>query len=162
VHRHFDQIHGLAFKMTSSRVKADDIAQDVFLKVVKSLHRFEGKSQFSTWLYRIAMNTIYTSLKKQNTTVANFGESIDLVPDKSERPDQVAMQSEMSQQIEGHIQKLKPDFRAAIVLTAFQNFSPGEAARIAGCTPTTFYWRLNQARTQLKKELHRYLKSSNE
>ena len=146
--------------MTSCESEADDIAQDVFLKVAKSIHKFKAKSQFSTWLYRIAMNTIYTRLKKENKKDLQLGEANASVPDKQGTPDQIAMQSEMALEIESRIQNLRPAFRAAIVLTAFQNLSPGQAAEVEGCTPQTFYWRLNQARTQLKKELHSYLGSN--
>ena len=159
MNRHFDKIHGLAFKMTSCRSKADDVAQDVFLKVVKSIHKFEAKSQFSTWLYRIAMNTIYSSLKTENKKASYLGKANASVLDRQGTPDQIAMRSEMAQEIESRIQEMKPEFRAAIVLTAFQNLSPGEAAKVEGCTPQTLYWRLNQARTQLKKELDGYLES---
>jgi len=159
VQRHFDKVHGLAFKMTCSESAADDISQEVFLKVVSAIEKFEGKSLFSTWLYRIAMNTIYSYLKKESRQAPSLGEDTEFALAGTATSDQIALESELAREIESRIQKLKPPFRAAIVLTAFQGLSPGEAAEVEGCTAKTFYWRLHQARTQLKQELNRYLKS---
>jgi len=171
VDRHFNAVHGLAFKMTCNRSIADDITQDVFLKVTGALGKFKGDSLFSTWLYRIAMNTIYTRLRKEKhivgkTSSSDANVSLKLQQSDQQRvsvdnltPERLVLQKEMLAEIDRGIQNLKPEFRAAIVLTAFQGLTPGEAAEVENCTPQTMYWRLNQVRNQLKKELKRYLQS---
>ena len=154
VERHFSTVHGLAFKMTGNRSIADDITQDVFLKVTNALGKFKGDSLFSTWLYRIALNTIYTRLKKEKRTVgttSSSGPSVPLASPKSDQrpvsvdvltPEHIVLRKEMSAEIDRGIQNLKPDFRAALVLTAFQGLTAGEAAEIENCTPQTMYLSL--------------------
>ncbi len=156
VSRHMRPIHGLAFKMTGNQSLADDIAQEVFLKVVLALPKFLGGSLFSTWLYRIAMNSIYTALKKRTRPLENVLLEVPVdVEDAAEfHPESSLLQLELRKEVEHRIQELKPEFRAA-----FQELSPGEAAKIEECTPQTFYWRLHEARKQLKQSLSRYLES---
>ena len=156
--RHFATVHGLAFKMTGDRDSADDIAQEVFLKVFRSLHQFKRDSKFSTWLYRIAMNTIFSHLKSKQRLHLPAGEISDLVPSSDASAEETLLRSELSTEITKQMQTMKPEYRAAIVLTSFQGLTPGEAAEAVGCSSDTFYWRLNQARNQLRERLADWLK----
>lgn len=158
--RHFASVHNLARKMTGDPFAADDLAQEIFLKVFRSLHKFNRGSKFSTWLYRIAMNTIFTHINSAKVQRAAAAEELAVSAGSREAsPVQVAIGCEMTEAVDRQIRNMKPDFRAAIILTSFQNLSPGEAAKAVGCSPDTFYWRLNQARKQLRAGLAGWLES---
>ena len=160
VRRHVRQVHGLAFKMTGNQASADDITQDVFAKAIKGLATFKHQAKFATWLYRIEMNTIFSWLDKHRKPTESAGELNENelpCPQTASKPERVALQTELREQVDRCLSTMKPDFRAAIVLTAFNELSPGEAAEVAGCTKETFYWRLHEARKQLKQQLQAYL-----
>ena len=138
---------------------ADDVTQEVFLKVIRSVHTFRGEASFSTWIYRIAVNTAKEHLRKQ-THVRKSQEALHKKNHRpSERPDQVAMLGETIAEVEQALAKISPKLRTAIVLTAIEQLSPKEAATIEGCTTTTMHWRIHQARKQLKQLLHQVLKA---
>lgn len=158
--RHFASVHNLAFKMTGDQNAADDLSQEVFLKVFRSLHKFKRHSMFSTWLYRIAMNTILTHLNSAKEKRLSAAEELpESAGSREASPVQIAIGCEITKEVEKQVRKMKPDLRAAIVLTSFQNLSPGEAAKVVGCSSDTFYWRLCQARKQLREGLSNWLDS---
>lgn len=160
VSRHLPSVHGLAFRMTANQSAADDIAQDVFVKVIGKAGSFAGNSEFSTWLYRVTLNTVFSWMDRQKKNTSHPWDSECQIPrdrSPSGTPEQEAMHFELLTQVEMALEKLKPDLRAAIVLTAMQGLSPKEAAEVAETTTENFYWRLHKARKQLKKELGTYL-----
>lgn len=151
------KVHGLAFKMSGQLTLADDLTQDIFVKVIKALNQFKHKSTFSTWLYSIAMNEIYSALRKQAKEAGRSTKLKSVAIQSQENEKQKVLCDELRAQLDCEIQNLKPEFRAAIILTAFQGLSSGEAAQVEGCSPQTFYWRLHEARKQLKQRLAGYL-----
>ena len=155
--RHFANVHGLALKMTGDATCADDLTQEVFLKVFRSLHQFDGNAKFSTWIFRIAMNTILSHFKSNRRLHPTAGESVEKVATKEQSAEQAATCGELNIEIDRQLKTMKPEFKAAIILTSFQNMTPGEAAEVVGCSRETFYWRLNQARNQLRENLSHWL-----
>lgn len=154
VDRHLERVRRLVFEMVLDDGVADDVTQEVFLRVVRSLNSFRGSSRFSTWLYRVTMNTVYSHLKRQRPT-APLEESTE-PQSTGATPDEASMQSELVDEIQGAVHGLSPKLRAAIILTTVHHKSPQEAAEIEGCTVTTIYWRIHEARKQLKRSLQRY------
>lgn len=157
--RHFATVHGLATRMTGDKCTADDLAQETFLKVFRSLEQFQHKSKFSTWLYRITMNTIFTHLNVQKGSRTVGAELSETVDSKQTSAEQLVIGRETAAEVDRLICGMKPDLRAAIVLTSFQNLSPGEAAKVVGCSADTFYWRLSKARKQLRENLADWMES---
>lgn len=125
---------------------------------VSLIDQFKRDSKFSTWLYRIAMNTIFSHLKSKQRLHLPAGENSDLVPSSDASAEETLLRSELSTEITKQMQTMKPEYRAAIVLTSFQGLTPGQAAEAVGCSSDTFYWRLNQARNQLRERLADWLK----
>ncbi len=138
---------------------ADDVTQEVFMKVIRSAHNFRGESSFSTWIYRITVNTAKEYLRKQSQVRKSQGELFQQNHRPSERPDQVAMLGETISEVEQALAKLSPKLRTAIALTAIEQLSPKEAAAVEGCRTATMHWRIHQARKQLKQLLHQVLKT---
>jgi RNA polymerase sigma-70 factor (ECF subfamily) len=139
---------------------ADDLTQEVMLKAFRGLAGFDGKAAFSTWLYRIAMNTAYTFLASRNRSPVSFhGEVPEPPQHQVETPDRAAMQAELDRQIGAALDGLSPKLRAAMVLTGIQGVSPAEAAEIEGCSAATMYWRIHEARKQLNGQLSEWLQT---
>jgi RNA polymerase sigma-70 factor, ECF subfamily len=157
VGRHLRKVLAMIFGMVLNRAAAEDLTQEVFLRAFRALSSFDGRSRFSTWLYRIAMNTTQGFLSRENHSPVVFRSELpgSLQPFDAQ-PDRVAMQSELDYAVETALGQLPPKLRAAIVLTAIEQFTPRKAALIEGCSIGTMYWRIHEARRLLKQRLERF------
>jgi len=137
---------------------ADDVTQEIFLRVVRGIDRFEGRSEFSTWLFRVAVNAVRTEIEKHSRSRVQFHEEL---PEDSTAlhaaPDGPVLQAELTTEIHAAMAKLKPQLRAAIVLVCLQGKSATEAAEMEDCSTDTMYWRVHEARRQLKQLLAEHL-----
>ena len=156
--RHIVRIRTLMHHMLLNAADADDVTQMAFIRAAKAMGGFKAESHFSTWLYRIAMNCAKTFLNTKKNRREELG--ADLPPDPpcpvADHPDRACVQSELETQVQAALQALSPKLRAAIVLTTFHNLGVGEAARVEACMVPTMYWRIHEARCQLKELLAEY------
>ena len=145
-------------QMVVNDADADDLTQETFLRAIRGINGFRGRSQLSTWLYRIAMNTVHDFLRGQNRPQPAPGEVlVDRADLRASTPDRLAMAGEFNNAITAAVGSLPPALRAAVVLTILQGLRVGEAAEIEGCTAATMYWRIHKAKKILRKELGEYL-----
>jgi RNA polymerase sigma-70 factor, ECF subfamily len=145
VRRYQQMIHALTFRMTGSMSDAEDLAQEVFIHAFRKLDSFRGDSQFSTWLYRIGINTSLNWKKSQQRRAQVHHEWAQQPPETTDRND------ELRSRVQEALLKLPPKQRAAVVLTVYEGLNHAEAARALGCSETTVSWRVFMARKQLKK-----------
>lgn len=154
VRRHIAKVRAMIYPMVLNDADADELTQEVFLRVVGSIQRFKGQSAFSTWLYRIAMNTTHNFLKRR---IRNPVEHRQNPPDspggKNWSPTETIMGMESDARVAKALESLSPPLRAAIVLTAIQGMSMKEAAKAEQCLMATLYWRVHQARKLLWEQL---------
>jgi RNA polymerase sigma-70 factor (ECF subfamily) len=143
--------------MILDHAATDDLTQEVFFKAIRSLSSFEGRATFSTWLCRIAMNTSNSYLARRSRSPVVFQAEVPELEAGKSAAEQVAVQCELKQEIETALASLSPKLRAAIVLTCLQGKSAREAAGIEGCSTATMYWRIHEARKNLKHCLARRL-----
>ncbi len=157
VRKYLPQVRSIVLQMTLSDATADDVTQEVFLRAIRGLSGFNGRAKFSTWLYRIAKNTAQTHLQQQSRSrTRQEPEKTDGLAAMSS-PDRQLLDEELSGQIEQALRQLTPALRAAIVLTALQGLSPAEAADVEQCSAATMYWRIHEARKQLRRRLKEHL-----
>jgi RNA polymerase sigma-70 factor, ECF subfamily len=158
VRRRLDRIRSLIYQMVLDDAAADDLCQEVFLRAYRGLPGFHGKARFSTWLFRIAMNSTHDYLRQRKSSPVEFRAQL---PEGGaplgSPPDEAALRSELEAKIESALGSLSPKLRAAIVLTSLHEKSPQEAATIEGCSTATMYWRIHKARKLLKEKLQDYL-----
>ena len=156
--RHLGTVRAMIYPMVLDKTLADDLTQEVFLRVFRGLTSFDGRSRFSTWLYRVTMNTAHGFLARHRRSPVNFrAELPDRCQSSSEHPESAAMQGELESAVEAAVRDLPPKLRAAMVLITLERLEVGEAARIEGCTKATMYWRLHEARKRLKRRLKGHL-----
>lgn len=159
--RYVGKVRAMIYPMVLDRTLADDLTQEVFLRAFRGLAGFNGRSRFSTWLYRVAMNTAHSFLARRRRAPVSFrGELPDCPQTKSGGPAATAMQRELEAAIEAALGELPPKLRAAVVLTSLEQMDVAEAARIEGCTRATMYWRIHEARKRLKRRLESHLPDS--
>jgi len=154
--RHIRTVRATVFQMVLNDAAADDVTQEVFLRVIRSLPKFNKKSAFSTWLYRIALNTTYTHLSRKASQKEETTDN-PLPALTTCTPERTAIGVETGQEIHAALASLPADLRAAIVLTRLQQLPAAEAAKIEECTVNTMYWRVHEARKRLKKKLEHLL-----
>lgn len=152
--RHLPPVRKLVFHMVLDDSVTDDLTQEAFLRAFLGLRSFGGRASFSTWLHRIALNTVYSYLGRRERSPVEFGaETPELESARSAGPEQAAMHAELEEEVETALAQLSPKLRAAIVLTSLQQLDASDAAEIEGCTKATMYWRIHEARKQLKQRL---------
>lgn len=155
VRRHYRKVFYLVFHMTHRKEDAEDLTQEAFLRAYRGLKSFGFRSDFYTWLYRIAVNVTLNFLRKTAKQAAVSTESLpaSLSASEAEGPGKQAEARELYERLLSGIQALSPDLRAALVLTAFQGLRYREAAEVLGCAEGTVAWRVSEARQQLRKYL---------
>ena len=156
-----------ALRVLGNAEDAEDALQDGFLSAYRNLKRFEGRSQFSTWLTRIVINA---ALMRRRSAKARPAVSLDETPREDElpaaerfaddglNPEQVFENTEIREMINENLDELSPLLRTAFVLREVQGFSTGEAARKLGVTENTLKARLWRARHQLAERLGQRLR----
>src|SRR6202162_946288 len=156
-----------ALRVLGNAEDAEDALQDGLLSAYRNLKRFEGRSQFSTWLTRIVINA---ALMRPRSAKARPAVSLDETPREDElpaserfaddgpNPEQVFVSTELREMISEHLDELSPLLRTGFVLRDVQGYSTGEAAKKLGVTENTLKARLWRARHQLAERLGRRLR----
>jgi RNA polymerase sigma-70 factor, ECF subfamily len=156
-----------ALRVLGNSEDAEDALQDGLLSAYRNMKRFEGRSQFSTWLTRIVINA---ALMRRRSAKARPAVSLDETPREDElpaaerfaddgpNPEQVFASTELREIISENLEELSPLLRTAFVLREVQGYSTGEAAKKLGVTENTLKARLWRARHQLAQRLGRRLR----
>jgi len=156
--RHVATVRRMVHSMTIDDTLTDDLVQEVFLKAFRRLGSFEGRARFTTWLYRIAMNTVHDAVARRLRAPIDARASLPLdAVARIDPPDALAERAEFDGTVGRALARLPPKFRAAIVLVAIEELDPADAARIEGCTRATIYWRLHEARKRLAASLREHI-----
>lgn len=168
VTRHRGRIFAMIRSMIHQEAEAWDLSQEVFIKAWQALPRFEAKARFSTWLYRIAHNTVYDWTRRKR--VEGVGELNDEVfereridpastttPDAGEAPDEAMVRGELRAKIEAALDRLSPEHREVVLLKDVQGLAYKEIAEVMGTSIGTVMSRLYYSRQKLQTMLrHEY------
>src|SRR5277367_4646398 len=169
--RYQRQLFQTALRVLGNAEDAEDALQDGLLSAYRNLKRFEGRSQFSTWLTRIVINA---ALMKRRSAKARPAISLDETQHEDElpaserfaddgpNPEQVYAGTEIREMINENLDELSPLLRTAFVLREVHGYSTGEAAKKLGVTENTLKARLWRARHQLAERLGRRLRRFSE
>ena len=155
---HVGKVWAMVFQMVLNEADADDLTQQVFVRAIRGIPSFRGQSQFSTWLYRIAMNTVRGFFRGRKRVPPVHEDALaNRVDGQAFAPEQFAMANELDGELTAAMHCLPATLRAAIVLTSLKGLDASQAADIEGCSTATMYWRIHKARKTLKKRLAKYL-----
>jgi RNA polymerase sigma-70 factor (ECF subfamily) len=160
---HADRVYAALRRFGLDADEADEVAQEVFVRAWRGLARFEERSQFSTWLYRIAFNEAQRRLSRRPAPRAERDPDRDddpvlSLPESPELgPDVQTLDRELERILERALDELPADWRAAVVLRDVEGLSTHDAAEIAGIGEAAFKSRLHRGRMQLRALLEPYL-----
>jgi RNA polymerase sigma-70 factor (ECF subfamily) len=139
VERHSRSLFRLAFRMTGNEQDAEDVVQETFLSAYRRLDRFESRSSFSTWIYRIAVNCSLDFSRKrrheedrQVTPEPEAPDPVLSLPSTNPSADRLMMSAEVREKVEATMSTLSEKERAAFVLRHFEGLSIEEVARTMG------------------------------
>jgi RNA polymerase sigma-70 factor (ECF subfamily) len=146
-----------ALRVLGNAEDAEDALQDGMLSAYRNLKRFEGRSQFSTWLTRIVINA---ALMRRRSAKAREDELpvTERFAAEGPNPEQVFAGTELREMISANLDELSPLLRTAFVLREVEGYSTGEAAKKLGVTENTLKARLWRARHQMAERLGRRLR----
>ena len=153
--RHQDLVFSLAYKLTGNREMANDVAQEAFIRAWKAIEKFRGDSTFSTWIYRITVNTAWTlrkKAKKHNTL--NIDETYEpIVIDEKKDPELVAINSDLSSVLINALDKIPIEQRIIVELKNIEGRSHKEIADYLDISVTAAKVRLHRAHQKLRQIL---------
>ena len=163
IHQH--RVVGTCARMLGDDVEAEDVAQQVFVRVWKNAARWEPTAKFTTWLYTILRNLVFNECRRRARHPAR---SLDAALEDEERPQQfeddtvkspdaVLLDTEMQTAIARAIEELPETQRMAVILRRYQDVSYEEIAEVLELTVPAVKSVLFRARTELREKLKRYL-----
>ena len=158
VEAHQARVVGTISKMLGSDAEAEDLAQQVFIRIWKSAPRYQPTAKFTTWLFRITRNLVFNELRRKR----HFVDQADEMPEPAERrdqePDKVLMEGELQSAIQNAIDQLPESQRLAIIMRRYEGMAYEEIAAVMGTTVPAVKSILFRARAELRERLEKYLR----
>ena len=163
-----ERVFGVVYNLTANREDAADLAQDAFIKAFQSINRFQGHCAFFTWLYKIAVNTTLSHLRKNRLRsffslekLQEDGTNAQVLEQLTDKKgaDRDTYLQELKEKLNEALQKLSIPHRTVITLFEIDGLSHSEIAEVMGCSEGTVRSRLHYAKQFLQGELGKYLRS---
>lgn len=160
-----DRLYNLVFKLLGNPQEAEDALQETFVSVFRHIHRFEGRSQLGTWLYRIAYNTAMMHLRKKHPVTVSIDEPITMddgetaprqLHDWSDMPEDKLMTGENLAYMEKVIQQLPEPLLSVFILRDIEGLSTAETGDVLNLSESAVKSRLHRARLFLRERLSEY------
>ena len=161
--RHQNAVIGTAAKMLNSTSEAEDIAQQVFIRLWKSAPRYKPKAKFTTFLFTITKNLVFNESRrrsrKKESSIEEREDDFHLqTPDtQNSSPDKELLQGELQTAIDSAINSLPEKQRMAVILRRYQNMSYDEIANVLELSVSAVKSQLFRARNELRDSLQQYL-----
>jgi RNA polymerase sigma-70 factor (ECF subfamily) len=169
VDKYKQPVMNLAFRMLRDATEAEDMAQNVFVQIYKSAHRYEVSSKFSTWLFTIARNLCLNEIRRRSRHPA---ESLDAPhPDQPDQPKHQfedpktpsppasLLQGELLEKIDQALSELPENQRTALILCRQDELSYEAIAEVLGCSLSATKSLIHRGRETLKEKLKPYLRT---
>ena len=167
VNRYEGKVYRLSMRMLRNQEDAEDALQEAFLQVYRGLKGFEGRSSFSTWLFRLATNVCLMKIRHRETEPARLLPLEDYLPrheegehphiqDWPDKPEEVLLTKESREKMLEALEKLPPEYRAVFILRDVEGFSNAEAGEALGISVAAVKSRLHRARLTLRGMLSEY------
>jgi len=166
VKKYRERLYSVIYNLTANREDTADLTQDAFVKAFQSIGRFQGRSAFFTWLYRIGVNTALSHLKKnrfrrflsfETLQESALKEDVFTAMADDSGADKSLFMNELQERLNESLQKLSHKHRTAVVLFEIEGLSHQEIGEIMGCSEGTARSRVHYAKQQLQGLLKDYI-----
>jgi RNA polymerase sigma-70 factor (ECF subfamily) len=159
VRQNWRKVFNVAYKFVGKHEEAEDLTQDIFLKIFKALGTFDRRANFQTWIVSISRNLCidhYRSVRKERQTIAREVDTGDLQPASRDRtPYAAAEHQDLREQLKQALETLPLTLRTAVVLRDLQELSYQEIADRLALPEGTVKSRINRGRLELARQLKR-------
>jgi len=164
VRRYAPKVYSLAARLTHNHPDSEEILQDVFVTVFRKIDRFEGKSSFSSWLYRITVNSSFMKLRKRRSDRLVLMEELP-VSEQEQRgegsevhraADRITAQHELSAALNIAIGELPEEYRPVFILRDIDGLTSEEVGKILKLSVPAVKSRLHRSRDMLRRKLLRF------
>jgi RNA polymerase sigma-70 factor, ECF subfamily len=154
VERHSDRVYRLAYRLSGNRADAEDLTQEVFVRVFRSLHTY-SPGTFEGWLHRITTNVFLDQARRRQRIRFDSlsDERASLLPSNHQAPDAAYLDGTFDDDVEQALAALTPEFRAAVVLCDIEGLTYEEIAEILDAKLGTVRSRIHRGRAQLRRAL---------
>jgi RNA polymerase sigma-70 factor (ECF subfamily) len=151
--RYYGRTYRLAYGMTGDRAAAEDLTQEVFMRVYERLAQFQGRARFSTWFYRVTIN--HCLRRRERAAAVRAETSIEDRPEPGGAPgvEDDILREQVHEQVHRALLSLRPAPRMIVVLKDIEGLSYLEIAERMNCSEGTVASRLNRARRLLGRKL---------
>ena len=167
VTRYEGKVYRLAMRMLRKPEDAEDALQETFLQVHRGIHSFEGRSTFSTWLFRLATNICLMKIRHRGTEPSGLLPLEEYIPqekegrlsqiqDWPEKPEELLLSKESREKMLEALGRLPGEYRAVFILRDIEGFSNAEAGEALGISVAAVKSRLHRARLSLRSSLAGY------
>ena len=154
------RVYNTAFRYMGNEADAYDMAQEALIKIYKRIKAFKGDSSFSSWVYRITVNTCLDGLRKNRKNVVSLEASIEsgasYKDDSNDTPEEMTLRIELQEDIQKAINTLSPDHKSVVILRDINGLSYEEVATCLSVSVGTVKSRISRARMRLKEILINY------
>jgi RNA polymerase sigma-70 factor (ECF subfamily) len=156
---HADRLFAVVLGVSGDRDEAEEIVQETFLRAWRNLARFEGRSQFFTWLYRIGINEARRTHERRSARPqsAPLADAAGEIPDERQAPHTRAQTHELRGALEAAILALPLDYRMPLVLRDVEGLSTAQAAAAMELSEAAFKSRLHRARLAVREAVEHYV-----
>lgn len=145
--RHYDFIYRTACKWLGRRQDAEDIAQEVCVKLATAIRSFDGRSAFTSWLYRVTLNAVRDS-QRSHSRRGRYHDRLAEVHPVEALPDQE--DAAATRELWAAVRDLPNQQRDAVLLVYAEELSHAEAGAIMGCKEATVSWHIHEAKKTLR------------
>jgi len=160
VRRHTRRIFNICYRFTGNGTEAEDLSQEVFLRVYKTLGSYHSAhGGFATWMTSVTRNLLIDHYRrtKRDRVTDSLDDAMPVVENKessARRPDQQALLHELSGQVQTALTKLSPELREAVILRDLQQLEYAEIRQVLDVPEGTVKSRINRGRIELARILH--------
>jgi len=147
VGRHYDRIHGLAWRLTGSRAEAEDLAQDICAALPAKLRHWRGEARITTRLYRVVVNAAHDLRRRQATrtrAAQGWGDW------EMARQDEIVTEAAARDWLAQAMTRLSPELRDTLALVLGEELTQAEAGQVLGLSEGTIAWRMSEAKKRLR------------
>ena len=147
VARHYDRIHGLAWRLTGIKAEAEDLAQDICAALPATLRHWRGEARFTTWLYRVVVNAAHDLRRRQATRArasAGWGDW------EIARQEEIAQAQAAQDWLMEAMARLSPELRDTVALVLGEEMTQAQAGEVLGVSEGTVAWRMSEVKKRLR------------
>ena len=147
IHRHYDRVQGLAWRLTGSQAEAQDLAQDIFAALPAKLRNWRAEARFSTWLYRVVVNAAHDLRRRQavRTRAADGWGDWEIA-----RQDEIVAERARLDWLTAAMARLGPELRDTVALVLGEELTQAQAGEVLGLSEGTIAWRMAEVKRRLR------------